>query len=258
MRADTAAGGVFAAMADSRPAIIRAGVGAGRAGTGRAGTGRVGAGRAGTGAQDVDLIPAARPMFMRPDITCHGVHRHPLRVAMPDGEDFRRPSRLLPVGEMRVVRMRRAVRRQADDAGGVGRRVLPVVTIAAVAKRRPQRGAGDMKPTTEMMPAWRRHIAGEDGAPADQPVPIDHRAVDGRRRPARQNGAVTQIDMPVDGRDIQQPALAAGIDIRRAGDFGCGAVGPFLKIDLPQLPAARGDKNGVGCCLLYTSDAADE
>jgi hypothetical protein len=114
---------------------------------------------------------------------------------------------------------------------------------AEAAKCCPQRRAGDMKSTAEMMPTFCRRVAGEDCAPADQPVALNHRTVDGRRRPARQDGAVTEIDISVDGRDIQQPALAVDIDIGRAGDACRCSVG---KTDLPQRPAACRDKNRVG------------
>ena len=67
MAADPQAGGVFAAMADFWPAVIRASIAC--------------------RAQDVDLIPAAWPMFMRPDLAGRWIHRQPLRVAVPDGED---------------------------------------------------------------------------------------------------------------------------------------------------------------------------
>ena len=180
---------------------------------------------------------------MRPDLACGRMHRHPLRVAVPDGKDFRRPACLAAVGEMRVVRMRRAVRRQADDAGGMGRRVLAVGALAAVAEGRPQRRFGDMKPAAEMMPAPRRPVAGEDGAPPHQPVALDHHAVDGGRRPAGKDGAVTEIDMAVDRGDIQKPALAAVVDLRRAGDFGCAAV---RQADLPQAAATRRHQDAVG------------
>ena len=94
-----------------------------------------------------------------------------------------------------------------------------------------------------MMPAFRRRVAGKKGAPVDQPVTLNNRAVDGRRRPARQDGAVAEIDMTVDGRDIQQPALALGIDVGRAGDPCRRAIG---KLDLPQRAAACRDKQAVG------------
>ena len=164
MAADPQAGGVFAAMADGRPAVIRAGI------TCRA--------------QDVDLVPAARPVFMAPHLAGRRIHRQPLRVAVPDGEDLRRPARF-PLSVTCGLP-------GCASPSGVRRMMLAAcvdgfcpLSRSPRSPSRPQRGAGDMKPAAEMMPASRRHVTGEEGAPSDQPVTLDHRAVDGRRRPAR-------------------------------------------------------------------------
>ena len=86
-------------MADFWPAVISAGI------TCRA--------------QNVDLVPAAWPMFMRPDLAGRRMDRQSLRVAVPDGENLWRPTRLSLVNEMRIAGVWIAIRRQADDAGGM-------------------------------------------------------------------------------------------------------------------------------------------
>ncbi len=107
MLADASTGGVFAAMADRRPAVI------------------------GTLLRDVDLVATAWAVLMRPDLAGLRVHCHALRVAVADGIEFRCPAICLP-GSMRIIVWHRAVGIQSQDAAGMRRRVLRVVAIAAV------------------------------------------------------------------------------------------------------------------------------
>ena len=99
MAADPQASGIFAAMADFRPAIIRPGIT--------------------RWTQDVDLVPTARPMLMTPNFAGSRIHRQSLRIAVPDGEVLWRPTRLSFVSEMRIAWVGVAVQLQADDAGGM-------------------------------------------------------------------------------------------------------------------------------------------
>ena len=132
--ADAPPGDIFAAMADRRPAVIRPAI------TARA--------------DDVDLVPAARPVLMRPDIAGARMHRHALRVAVADGEDLRGPSIRPSICQscgLRVVVRNGSVEIDPDQAAGMGRRVLGVVTRAAVTKAGIDHAAGHLQPASEMM-----------------------------------------------------------------------------------------------------------
>ena len=85
-------------------------------------------------------------MFMRPDRAGARVHRHALGVAVADGEIFRCPS-----WQAGVVCRYRPVKIDADDAGGVGRRVLAIRALAAVAKAGIDHAAGQLHAAAEMM-----------------------------------------------------------------------------------------------------------
>ena len=85
-------------------------------------------------------------MFMRPDRAGARVHRHALRVAVAYGEIFRCPS-----WQAGVTCRYRPVKIDADDAGGVGRRVLAIRALAAVAKAGIDHAAGQLHAAAEMM-----------------------------------------------------------------------------------------------------------
>ena len=223
MLADAPPGGVFAAMADRRPAVIAALL------------------------RDVDLVAAARPVLMRPDLAGLRVHRHALRVAVADGIEFRRPAIGLP-GGMRVVVRHRAVGVQPQDAAGMRRRVLRVVAIAAVADAGEEVSPRHLQPAAEMMPGPGRIIAGEDRLALHQSIPLETRAVDGGRGFAAQIGRIAQIDMRPVHHHIQHAALAAGEDLRKAGDVRRAAVG---KADALQSAAADRHQHLVGADEIH-------
>ena len=154
MLADAQAGGIFAAMADRRPAEICPAV------MGRA--------------DDVDFVATARPMFMCPDIAGARMYRHALRVAVADGEDLGCPSRLFGIGIRDGT-----VTIDPDQAAGMGGRVLRIVACAAVAKAGIDHPAGDLQSAAEMMPGAGWIIAGKNGLPADKGVAGKGRAIYG-------------------------------------------------------------------------------
>jgi len=121
-------------------------------------------------------------------------------------------------------------------------RVLRVLAVAAVAEAGIDHPAGDLHPAAEMMPRSRRIVAGEDGLAADKGVALDHRAVDGGGGFAIQDGGVAEVDMAVDHRHIEQPALPPVEHARNAGDLRRLAVG---EVDAHQPAAAQGDKHRV-------------
>ena len=154
MLADTPPGGIFAAMADRRPAVIA------------------------TLLRDVDFVAAAWPVLMRPDLAGSRMHRHALRVAVADGIGFRCPAICLPVSMWIVVR-HRAVGVQPQDAAGMRRRVLRVVAIAAVTNAGKQISPRHLQPAAEMMPRTGWIVACEDRLALHQYISLEPCAVDG-------------------------------------------------------------------------------
>ena len=214
---------------------------------------------------DIDLIAAARTMFMQPEPATPGIERQPLRVAMAIGPDLRAYALAADEG---VVRRHATTRLQTHQLALQLVQLLRGSPLVVLAQAHVQ-----LAISTEGHARAEVDTLGELGQLAeDHPKPLQRAQV--LLQPATADcGAgplplvvrlgVAQVDQAIGGearrqRDIQQPALTTGEYRRHAAQRRMQAP---LRIQQAQAPGALADQvalplrqEGQGPGVLESAD----
>src|SRR5262245_13147550 len=174
---------------------------------------------------NVDLVAAARAVFVLPQLACGGVQRETLRIAMAVAPDFRFGAGL--AGE-RIVGRHRAIRPDADDLAEVVSETLRLVArsemLAQGQKEAVIRRLHDA--AAEMIAAGARAGLAEDHLDGIEPgsgFVAQPGAGERGARAAVYRLGVTEVDGAIlreaaVERDIEQASLARREDRRHAGE----------------------------------------
>src|SRR5215468_6880238 len=199
---------------------------------------------------EIDLVAAARPMLVLPQLSGHGVEREPLGIAVAVAPDLRLGGRLADEG---IVRRNRAIGPDANDLAEVVGEILRLVAggemLAGGQKERVVRRLRNA--AAEIIAAGERTGLAEDHLDL-----IESGRAFIHQPSARQRGApaavhrlgVTEIDGVILGKaavehDVVQAALTRREDFRHAAERGRERA---ILGDDAHAPGPLGDQHAAG------------
>jgi hypothetical protein len=166
-------------------------------------------------------VAAARAVLVQPGDAGLRVDRQALRVTMAIAEDLGPGAGR---ADERVVLGHAAVRMQPEDLTVVLAQILGALALAALADGDEQVAcAVEREARAEVLARAHERLRREDHLETLQPAVAENGARDARAVAAITLGRIGQVDQPVRGklgieRDVEQPALTAGVDRRYAFD----------------------------------------